>query len=87
MKNNWASALAFCKNEHVNVPFKKLSFYQELVVIGAIIRNVKFFTENGVLRKYHDDVLCSSYVQLSDGRIFQEPNSHWYICDCLEVRK
>ncbi|MBK3430516.1 MULTISPECIES: McbB family protein [unclassified Pseudomonas] len=87
VKNNWASALAFCKNEHVNVPFKKLSLYQELVVIGAIISNVKFFTESGVLRKYHDDVLCSSYVQLSDGRIFQESSSHWYICDCLEVRK
>ena len=85
-KNNWASALAFCKNKHVNIPFKKISLYQELIVVGAIIRSVRFFTESGVLRKYHDDVLCSSYVQLSDGGIFQESNSHWYMCDCLGGR-
>ncbi|MBM9484927.1 McbB family protein [Pseudomonas sp. ICBG1301] len=82
-KNNWASALAFCKNNHVSMPFKKLSLYQELIVVGAIVRSIKFFTESGVLRKYHDDVLCASYLQLSDGRIFQEPASHWYLCDCL----
>lgn len=82
-KNNWASVLAFCKGKHVSVPFKALSLYQELIVIGAIVRNVKFFTDVGMVRKYQDNILCATYLQLSDGRIFEEPNSHWYMCDCL----
>ncbi|MBJ2180719.1 McbB family protein [Pseudomonas veronii] len=82
-KNNWASVLAFCKGKHVSVPFKALSLYQELIVIGAIVRNVKFFTDVGMVRKYQDNILYATYLQLSDGRIFEEPNSHWYMCDCL----
>ncbi|WP_448125254.1 McbB family protein [Pseudomonas veronii] len=82
-KNNWASVLAFCKGKHVSVPFKVLSLYQELIVIGAIVRNVKFFTDVGMVRKYQDNILYATYLQLSDGRIFEEPNSHWYMCDCL----
>ena len=82
-KSNWASVLAFCKDKHVSIPFKALSLYQEMIVIGAIIRKVKFFTEIGVARKYQDDILYVTYLQLSDGRIFEESNSHWYMCDCL----
>jgi len=82
-KNSWASVLAFCKGKHVSVPFKVLSLYQELIVIGAIVRNVKFFTDVGMVRKYQDNILYATYLQLSDGRIFEESNSHWYMCDCL----
>ena len=48
-----------------------------------IVRNVKFFTDVGMVRKYQDNILYATYLQLSDGRIFEEPNSHWYMCDCL----
>ncbi|SKB01969.1 McbB family protein [Pseudomonas extremaustralis] len=84
-KNNWASVLEFCRNKHVNIPSKALSLYEETVVIGAIIKRIKFFTELGVVRKYQDDILYVSYVQLSDGKVFEESNSHWCMCDCLGV--
>jgi McbB family protein len=82
-KNNWGRVLDFCKAKHVSVPFNSLSLFQELIVIGGIIRNIKYFTESGALRKYHDEVVSTSYLQLSDGKIFQESSSHWYMCDCL----
>lgn len=83
--NSWGKVLAFCKGKHISVPSKVMSLYQELVVIGSIIRKIKFFTEVGSAKKYQDNVLHLTYLQLSDGRIFEEPNSHWYMCDCLEV--
>lgn len=82
-KNKWACVLAFCKNKHVGVPSKSLSLYQEMLVIGAIARKVKFFTEYGSGRRYQDDILHGSYLKLSDGEIFEECNSHWYMCECL----
>lgn len=83
VKNEWARVLNFCKGKHASVPSKELSFYQELIVVGAIIRKIKFFTEPGTTRKYQDDVLYVSYLQLSDGQLYEEPASHWYMCDCL----
>ena len=84
-KNNWASVLAFCKNKHVGVPTKALSLYQEMLVVGAVIRRIKFFTGYSDGFRYQDDVLHSSYLQLTDGQIFEESNSHWYMCDCLRA--
>ncbi|VVN59491.1 hypothetical protein PS687_03382 [Pseudomonas fluorescens] len=86
-KNKWASVLAFCKNKHVSVPSATLSLYQEMLVIGAVIRKVKYFTECNGERKYQDNILYNSYVQLSDGKIFEESTSHWYMCDCLGADK
>jgi McbB family protein len=84
-KNSWSSVLAFCKSRRVGVPAKALSLYQEMIVIGAVIRKIKFFTEHNDGCKYQDDVLYSSYLQLKDGQLFEESNSHWYMCDCLRV--
>lgn len=84
-RNNWASVLGFCRNKHVNVPSKTLSLYEEMIVVGSIIKKIKFFTDPVVARKYQDDILYVSYLQLSDGKIFEEPNSHWCMCDCLGV--
>lgn len=84
-KSRWTSILAFCRNKHVSVPSKPLSLYQEMIVIGAIVRKVKFFVEAEGGHKFQDDVLHTSYVQLSDGKIFEEANSHWYMCDCLRA--
>ena len=86
-KNNWASVLAFCKNEHIGVPAKTLSLYQEMIVVGAVIKKVKFFTEYNDMHKYQDDVLHGSYIQLIDGQMSEESNSHWYMCDCLRADK
>ncbi len=82
-RNNWASVLAFCKSERLDVPVKALSLYQEMIVVGAIVREVKFFTEYSEGYRYQDNVLHGSYLRLSDGQIFQEAVSHWYMCDCL----
>lgn len=84
-KSNWASVLAFCKDRHLDVPVKALSLYQEMIVIGAVIRAIKFFTEHGEGYRYQDNVLHSSYLKLGDGQIFEESNSHWYMCDCLRA--
>lgn len=84
-KNNWSSILGFCKSQHVGIPAKPLSLYQEMIVMGAAIRTVRFFTEYNEGYKYQDNVLHGSYLQLSDGQIFEEPVSHWYMCDCLRA--
>ncbi|UII69573.1 McbB family protein [Pseudomonas sp. HN11] len=84
-KNNWASILAFCKNKHVGVPAKVLSLYQEMTIVGAVIKKVKIFTEHSDMYKYQDDILHSSYLQLMDGQVSEESNSHWYMCDCLRA--
>lgn len=84
-KNNWASILAFCKSKHIGVPAKVLSLYEEMIVIGAVIKKVKIFTEHIDMHKYQDDILHSSYLQLMDGRVSEESNSHWYMCDCLRA--
>ena len=84
-KNNWASVLAFCRGEHVGVPAKSLSLYQEMIVIGAVIRKIKFFTEYSDGYKYQDNVLHGSYLQLTNGLILEESDSHWYMCDCLRA--
>lgn len=84
-KGNWASVLGFCKSKHLDVPEKPLSYYQEILVIGAVIRMIKFFTEHDGGRKFQDDVLSASYLQLSDGKISESSVSHWYMCDCLGV--
>lgn len=86
-RNDWASILAFCKNKHVGVPTKALSLYQEMIVVGAVIKKIKFFTEYNDGHKYQDDVLHSSHLRLMDGHISEEPNSHWYMCDCLRARE
>ncbi|MDQ0741026.1 McbB family protein [Pseudomonas sp. W4I3] len=82
-KNSWARVLDFCRARHVCTPFDSLSLFQELIIVGSVVRNIKYFTENGALRKYHDEVLSVAYVRLSDGKVFQESSSHWYMCDCL----
>lgn len=86
-KSSWASVLAFCRQKHVRIPAKSLSLYQEMIAIGAVIRMLKFFTECSEGCKYQDNVLYGAYLQLADGRIFEEPNSHWYMCDCLRGDK
>lgn len=84
-KNNWASILAFCKNKRIAVPAKELSLYQEMIVVGAVIKKVKVFTGHVDMHKYQDDILHSSYLQLMDGQVSEESNSHWYMCDCLRA--
>lgn len=84
-KNNWAGVLAFCKERHLDAPAKPLSLYQEMIVIGAIIKGVKFFTEYGEGNRYQDNILHGTYLKLNDGQIFEESNSHWYMCDCLRI--
>lgn len=84
-KNSWSSILEFCKNRRIDVPAKALSLYQEMIVVGAVVRKVKFFTEHLGGYKYQDNVLHSSYLQLLDGEILEESNSHWYMCDCLRA--
>ncbi|ANF87046.1 Microcin B17-processing protein McbB [Pseudomonas antarctica] len=86
-KNSWASVLAFCRKKHVGVPAKSLSLYQEMIVVGAVIRMIKFFTQYSDGCKYQDNILHGAYLQLTDGQIFEEPNSHWYMCDCLRGEK
>ena len=83
--SSWGRVLKFCKDKKVGVPYKAMSLYQELIVIGAIARKIKFFTGKDGAKKYQDDVLHATYLQLSDGQIFEEPDSHWYMCDCLGV--
>ncbi|MCF5658253.1 McbB family protein [Pseudomonas poae] len=82
-QNNWAGVLAFCRSKHLSVPFKALSLYQELLVMGAVLRVIKFFTGSECVRRFQDDVLYVSYLQLSDGKIFKDSIAHWYMCDCL----
>ncbi|MFT0475292.1 McbB family protein [Pseudomonas antarctica] len=86
-RNSWASVLAFCRQQHVGVPVKPLSLYQEMMAVGAVIRMIRFFTEYNGGYKYQDNILYGAYLQLADGRIFEEPTSHWSMCDCLRADK
>ncbi|ONH56040.1 McbB family protein [Pseudomonas cedrina] len=84
-KNNWSSILSFCRNRQVGIPANALSLYQEMIVVGAVSKKIRFFTEHSDGFKYQDNVLHSSYLQLVDGQVFEESNSHWYMCDCLRA--
>lgn len=84
-KGSWAGLLNFCRNNHVEVPTKPLTLYQELIVIAAISRKVKFFTEAGHAKQYQDNILYASYLNLVDGTVAEESSAHWCMCDCLSI--
>lgn len=46
-RNSWAKIMEICRVNHIEVPSKTLTLYQEIVTLGAIIRKVRFYTELG----------------------------------------
>ncbi|NMZ23068.1 McbB family protein [Pseudomonas proteolytica] len=84
-RNSWAKIMEICRVNHIEVPSKALTLYQEIVTLGAIIRKVRFYTELGNSKLYQDNILQASYLNLINGVVTEDVCVHWYMCDCLSV--
>ena len=85
--NTWSKLFKFCKSRHIAVPAKPLNILQQSLVIGALIKRIQLFTTADSSRRYQDNILQETHIDLGGAFAKDISTSHWYMCDCLRLKK
>lgn len=85
--NTWTKLLDFCKGQDVALPSAKLTLLQKSLILGAIARAIRLVSGTTMTRKYQDNILQATTINISNGHITQASATHWHSCDCLSIAK
>lgn len=85
--NAWSKLLTFCKNKSLNLPSPQLTLLQKSLLLGAIARTARLISGTTMTRKYQDNILQATTINLANGTVSQSSATHWHLCDCLSITK
>jgi McbB family protein len=83
--NTWTKLLDFCKAQSIDLPSAKLTLLQKSLLLGAIARAIRLVSGTSITRKYQDNILQGTTINISNGQITQVSATHWHSCDCLSI--
>jgi McbB family protein len=86
-ENSWSKLLKFCMDKHIAVPSESLSALQRALIVGAVVKKVRWVAGNAEGWRYQDNLLQDTYIDLNGDFVKEVTTSHWYMCDCLRGQK
>jgi McbB family protein len=84
-RNNWTALMRFCHDQNIASPSQHLNLLQRNLAAGAILRKISLHTEYDVGRRFQDNAVSTTSVDLDTGTLTEEIVSHWHSCDCLRT--